>query len=282
MESMERFKNPDQILIDRLYLSAGRKIILIKIESEEDLNKRSNFVIEGVLDSSVQLGHTISLDGKTKDAGVVDAAKYDRDNDKVFLKTNMAIYELVNSDQFKVPEESKSEEHKKIEDDIERSFKQAQENAINISELNKLIKERISLQNTIQTVEIKKRLSEIDGIVEKHSIKVDTISEFKILLEKKGGLDYSTIGIIEHENAHSNKAGALGVVEDGYMIVVAKDGDSFVYKNMAVIGDFPEGWSREDQINANIKIANAPKEYGNINSSSDERQIEDLRNQLKL
>ena len=281
MESIQRPKNPDQILIDRLYLSPGRKIRLIKIESEGDLNKRSNLVVEGILDDGVQINQLISIDGKTKDVGVIQAAKYDHNNDKVFFKTTTGIYELVNSDQFHTTEESKSEEYKKIEDGIIKSLKLAQENAVDVAELDKLIKERIRLQNIVQTVETERRLSEIDALIERSAIKVGTIFEFKILLEKTGGLDYSTIGIVEHENAHSNKAGALGVEEDGYMVIVARDRDGFRYKKIAVRGEFPNHWGREEQINADMQIANAPKEYGNVNSASDEEQIQALRNQLK-
>lgn len=279
MKSIEQPKSPGQRLIDRMYLLAGKKIRLVKIESEEDLNKRSNITIEGILDDSIQMDNSISLDGKSKSIGILDAVRYGEEG--AFFKTSTGVYELVNADQFLVPEEAKSEEYKKLEDKIESSLKLAQENAIDMTEIKALINERHKLQNQVQTQEIEKRISEVDRSLEKHIVRVETITEFKILMKKTGRLDYFVNGVVEHENAHLNKAGALGVEQDGYILIVGKDDKGFLYQPIAVRGKFPSEWGREEIIKASIEMLRAPEEYGNVNSPSDEEQIESLRSQLK-
>lgn len=276
---MERPKSPGQRLIDRMYLLPGRKIKLIKIESGEDLSKRSGLVIEGVLDNAVEIDKPISLSGETRDIGIVNAVRYGEEG--FFFRTDSGVYELVNTDQFRIPEENKSEEYKVVENKIEEALKLAQKNAIDMVEIGRLIEERRRLQNQPQTKEIAKRILEIDESIEKYTVKVNTISEFKILMEKTGRLDYSVMGSVEHENAHSNKAGSLGVGEGGYMLIVGKDDKGFLYQPVAVRGEFPVGWTREEIIKSSIEMANAPKEYGNINSPGDNEQIETLRRQLK-
>jgi hypothetical protein len=148
-------------------------------------------------------------------------------------------------------------------------------------ELNEMFQRKIRMLNQ-PPAEFLKTLDEfkkLDEEISKHIIIVKTLIEYKVLLQKIAPSDvlYDTLA---HENAHANTAESLGVNLNGYAVVVSKNKDGFVYQPY-VDYTVPTSWDLKKQIETNIKIADAPREYGNRLAPDDAERIEELKSQLK-
>lgn len=182
------------------------------------------------------------------------------------------------------PKQSNISEQKSAstERDVEQILNEAQSKAIDSVELDEMFQRKIRLLNQ-PPAEFLKTLDEfnkLDAEIKKHIIVVKTLIEYKTLLQKIAPSDvlYDTLA---HENAHANVAESLGVNLNGYAIVVSKNKDSFVYQPY-VDYEVPTSWDLKRQIETNIKIAEAPREYGNRLAPDDAERVEELKRQLKI
>lgn len=279
MESIENKSGPGQSLIDGLYLLPGKRIKLAKVESEENLDNETGLVLDGVLDKEIRIGQPILINGNSEGSGIVSAVKHEAG--RFFFRTDVGVYELKSSEEFKIPEQSKSEAYKKLEQKMEYLLDKAKAHAVDVVEMEKLLDKRFELENQVRTLEITKQIQEIDKEMDKFTVHADTIIEFKILMEKTGRIDYKVTGTVEHENAHSNVAGHFGFEERGYQLIVAKNQHGFVYQPVAESGRGSTELTRKEFLEAKIRVSDAPREYGNKNSPGDEESINDLRRKLR-
>lgn len=278
MRSLEKTTHPGQYLLDSLYLIPGREIKLIKIVSLKKSDIPVGTTFEGVLDNEIILGKPIYIDNGSKNTTSVIGVK--KDGGQIFIKTDTSIYELMRPSP-EVPENNrKSRDFIEREKEIGELLERAKSNALDVGEIMTLINKRQVLsykQN--RTIEDNNEIMKIDEKMEKCIITVETISDFKILMEKTGKNYYSVIGTVEHENAHANKALSLGGIHHGYSLIVGKDTDGFSYQPIALT-DVPEYLDEGEKIEKNLEILNAPKEYGNKLSPEDEKNIKFLKDRL--
>lgn len=98
---------------------------------------------------------------------------------------------------------------------------------------------------------------------ESFGVFVKTLPEFRYAVEC---LDYynkkKVDDLVSHENAHANKTEFLGIEHVGYGIISlidknGKEEEVFFAKR----GEFPEEWTREEELRALKQIAGAPEEY---------------------
>lgn len=116
------------------------------------------------------------------------------------------------------------------------------------------------------------------------SVLVKTLPEFKILLSKLNLKESDVIDILDHENAHANKAeflidkGKMDIEIEGYAITFIKDGneDRFIYQpRIRVI--YPENLSQTEKSNFRKQVIFAPEEYGNELSENDKKMLDGLK-----
>lgn len=164
---------------------------------------------------------------------------------------------------------------------LAKLLQEAQARAMDSLELNTMFRRKMDLL-TQPFAEFLKNLDEYDKLdeeIKKHIVVVKTLPEYRMLLEKTANT--ATVeDTLAHENAHLNKAESLGVPVEGYAIIVSKNEKGFVYAPYAEY-KMPTSWDQRRQIEANIQIANAPHEYGNRLSPTDEKRIEELKKQLE-
>jgi len=167
------------------------------------------------------------------------------------------------------------------EENIEQILSEAQSSAVDSVELNEMFQRKIRMLNQPPAQFLKNldEFNKLDEEIKKHIIIVKTLMEYKALLQKIAPSDvlYDTLA---HENAHANKAESLGVNLNGYAVVVSKNKDGFVYQPY-VDYTVPTSWDRKREIETNIEIADAPREYGNRLAPDDAERVEELKSQLK-
>lgn len=264
---LEQVPTYGQKILESLYLLRGKEVrFLSETSSPKEL--------EGVLDFDIEIGREIFLN-----AGKMYIPKIThirRDKDQIFFKTEKeTIYELV-------PPHSSigltaSPEYQQLKEKISKKLFQAQTNALSLETFEKIFEERKILQN--EGKQNTKRFSELNSMLSSSLVTVQTVSEFKILLECMGKNYYATIGTLEHENAHANKATSLGVEHDGYSLLVFKNGTEFQYQPVALI-QFPQNLN-EDSLKKKIAVLNAPTEYGNTISRGDKVDIKATQDILR-
>ena len=166
-------------------------------------------------------------------------------------------------------------EIKKILD--EAKFRAIEKNAMEIifSERKRIL----NLPNDQFLINFEK-FNELEKKINEHTVLVKTLNEFRILLELIEVTKLNVNDILEHENAHANKAESLGGTLDGYMLIVAKNGNTYWYFP-SLHWNIPISWDKIKKIKTMIKIANAPKEYGHMLSESDKEDIQVLQEQLR-
>lgn len=129
--------------------------------------------------------------------------------------------------------------------------------------------------------------SEFDSLeiqFNRYGVFLKTIPEFRYALEC---LNYYTEkkidDLVSHENAHANKIESLGVPFSGYRIVsfINKDGKEEELF-FAQRGDYPEEWTRKEELEAGKAIAQAPEEYESNEplSDGDKNKINRADNEL--
>ena len=141
-------------------------------------------------------------------------------------------------------------------------------------------KQNLSLELN-KTPDIQDQIKEIETKLKACTVVVDTLLEFKILMEKTSKNYYIIRSVIEHENAHSNKASSLEVIHGGYSVLVLKNKEG-VFSYLPTARTKPqENWDDKRKIETNIKIGRAPEEYGNRMSDGDKENVAKLREQLE-
>ena len=267
-----------ELFLTKLGLHTGVLVRLVKISSEKESKVETGDALEGVLDQDVVIGKPIYFDGKSKNTSNITAVE--EEGDRIFFKTNTSVYELV------PPTEKsnviKSKEFLEIERKIDIALKNAQDAALDNVGTDNLFQQRISLYQRERTPQVLEEIKKLDEQIKKHIISVDTLVEFKILMNKLGKNYYRVNSTVYHENAHANKASSIGAIHQDYTVLVSKSkkGNGFAYQPFART-DVPNSWPKHRQIEAKIKIGSAPEEYGNALSDGDEKMIEILRQQLK-
>jgi len=123
--------------------------------------------------------------------------------------------------------------------------------------------------------------------LQKATIEAETISDLKFLLRelsKIKGFDFLTdseiTSILNHENAHSNVAEIVGAPPTGYEVVIVKEGKNFYVAPFASFDDADDWLSEKKKVLDMIRILNAPNEYGDTNSVSDNKSIEKMKKLL--
>lgn len=119
-------------------------------------------------------------------------------------------------------------------------------------------------------------LEAIQDAIMNSSITVQTLAEYRMVLENMTN-PAEAEEILAHENAHANIAQSLGADFIGYSLLICKDGDEFVFRGGAPYR-LPKEWSAEKKKAAHIRIYNAPEEYGEELSPTDEKVVDGLRN----
>lgn len=272
-------QTPAELFLTKLGLNSGVRIKLIKVSADQESKILPGDSLEGSLDKDVALGQPIYLDALTKNTSEIVGVK--EENDRIYFKTRTSVYELVPPTSI-MPDKPKSPELQAMEEGLLKALQEAQEVALTSEEMQALFKKRLHLQRLEPTKDILDEISKIDEEVKKHKISVQTLPEFKFLMNSIGKNYYRVNGTVTHENAHGNKAQAIGGTHEGYSILVSKSkkGEGFSYQPIAhtKVQNFS---NKKDQIEGNIEIAFAPEEYGGYLSDSDEEQIKKLREELK-
>lgn len=158
-----------------------------------------------------------------------------------------------------------------LEKDINVKVSYAKEHAIQLEEFD-----RLKMEGDLDSVNIQK--------IKKATISVETLPEARLALQILGFLNYEALDIIEHENAHANKADELGTASEykglhheGYNFIVINRGDGIFEIQPQARVYIPDEWSQEKQNAATELIAQAPEEYGNALSESDVALLKKLR-----
>lgn len=119
-------------------------------------------------------------------------------------------------------------------------------------------------------------LRKLEKEFEKTALFLETLPEFDYALNALNLPGDTIKDVVEHENAHANKAEELKANEVKYGIGFMRKANGekailpFVYHK---ISGEKEGWSEERQKDANQKITQAPEEYGNKLSPSDIKKL---------
>ena len=111
----------------------------------------------------------------------------------------------------------------------------------------------------------------------KASIEVETLTEARRVMGILGFDPHSIIDTLSHENAHGNKAEELGAKHLGYKFVLIKSANGGFLVQPQAMTYIPDEWDKEKQNDTEMKILQAPEEYGNEMSQSDKNYLEDLK-----
>jgi hypothetical protein len=268
-----------ELFLTKLGMHPGTRIKLVKVSSDGNSNISIGDSLEGVLDADIAIGKSIFLDGKSKNTSSLVAVK--EENKRIFFKTHTSTYELV-PPSTAANYEVNPEGLKNIENHLKSLLKEVQDRALSAEEMKILSDQRISLQNSSPTRENIQKLRELDEEIKKHKIFIKTLVQFRMLMNMLGKNYYRVNDVVTHENAHANKASSLGVVHEGYSVLVykSKTDDGFSYQPL-VDRDIPRTFNDKEKVEVNLKIGFAPEEYGNHLSDGDEEQIRKLREELK-
>ncbi len=269
--------SPGELFIAKLGLNKGVLIKLDKISSSRESKISVGDSIEGILDDSVHIGRPIFLNNRAQNTSNLIGVR--EENKKIFFKTETSIYELVpptlSPDFLNV----KTQELKDLKNRLSAMLKEAQDNALSNIEMTTLFQRRIALSSMGDIKQ--KELIQIDEKLKKCRINVNTLIEYKILLNMLGKNYYRVNKALMHENAHANKANSVGAFHLNYSLIVSKGEDGeFKYQPLAQT-KIPENWTEKAGIIGNIDIGQAPEEYGDSLSGSDEEMVEKLKERLK-
>ena len=162
--------------------------------------------------------------------------------------------------------EQQNNQFKELDFKIEVAVK----NAIELEEQRKLITEIIQLRkDNNDPVKLTTVLNKLSSC----KITVNTLAEFRHVLEK---LEFSPEEINEklsHENAHANTADSLGAKHFGYIFYVFKNEYGDIGVQPAADIYIPKEWSAFRKKNVSDKITKAPKMYGGHLSDSDKNML---------
>ena len=162
---------------------------------------------------------------------------------------------------------------------IAHRFDVAKEHALQYEEAIRIMDERDELQS-IGGSDSSKKITELDEKLQASIVTVNTLGDFRTLLEKTDLSAEDVLHTLAHENAHANVAESLGADEIEYSIMICKGKDNFKYNAWASFRN-PSDWSKDPQKIPNlIRIFNAPAEYGDSLSEDDRKTIEKLRERI--
>ena len=106
-------------------------------------------------------------------------------------------------------------------------------------------------------------------------VQVDTLFEFKRILEMCGLPKDWIQRFLAHENAHANKAESVGAVFNKYEVAFLREDKTVMPRLVSVSIGVHDHLSKEESSQMWTDIISAPEEYG---SSLSEHDIEDLKN----
>lgn len=161
-----------------------------------------------------------------------------------------------------------------IKESVSKRLDAVKAKAITFDEARETIEQIDALSNTPG-----KRSKQIDALREtlrNSSVTVETLPEFRALLELVFGVDSPDVQeTLAHENAHANVVQQENAIFTGYSLLVAKDGEEY---NFLPGTDYetPKGWSVKKRTEVYGKILNAPDEYGNELSETDKLRLSKL------
>lgn len=163
-----------------------------------------------------------------------------------------------------------------VEQEIEKKLAAVKETALDFETAQQILEE-IESYNDNLSEELAPILKPLKDELLKSSVVVQTLPEFRVLLEKGFGDDIETINdIIAHENAHANALEKAGAIFTVYSLLIAKKGDVYMRKAGANYS-YPSDWTEEKKTDVYKQMLSAPEEYGNILSSSDKERLEKLK-----
>ncbi|MFA5773085.1 MAG: hypothetical protein WC908_00200 [Candidatus Paceibacterota bacterium] len=122
---------------------------------------------------------------------------------------------------------------------------------------------------------------EIFSKLENATIKVNTLNEFRLALEKLKNLRiFKDFGekqineLISHENAHANKAEELGAEHKSFKIVIIKNNENdYALSTTTAEIYIPEEWDAKKKREVLVQIFKAPEIYGGSNMSSYDKKM---------
>lgn len=163
-----------------------------------------------------------------------------------------------------------------IENEIEEKLKAVKETALDFETAQHIL-EKIESYNDNLSEELVSVLQPLKDELLKSSVVVQTLPEFRVLLQKEFGDDIENINdIIAHENAHANSLEKAGAIFNGYSLLIAKKGDIYMRKAGANYS-YPNDWTEEKKTDVYKQMLTAPEEYGNTLSTSDKERLEKLK-----
>jgi hypothetical protein len=113
--------------------------------------------------------------------------------------------------------------------------------------------------------------------LEHASVHVTNLQDYRIVMEELGILEEEIIDILEHENAHANKAEALGAYFEEYLLLLLDDGQGGIIPCPRMKLSYPNDWSEEKCLEVEKQVTCAPEEYGNRLSPGDIESLKRLR-----
>ena len=136
------------------------------------------------------------------------------------------------------------------------------------SELEKELTDLVLKQEL--TPEEEARAEQIADWFNDATIKAETLVDLRMALEELGCDEDYIKYVIEHENAHGNKASSLKANHYGYALTLSYDEaeDFYIVHPLAMI-NMPSSWSEWRKNRVHIAYTRAPEDYGNELSQND-------------
>lgn len=172
-----------------------------------------------------------------------------------------------------------------FDQEIQRKLDEAKSKALTWGEVQMYTDQMRELESQIVDIpnpELVKKFNALADKLNEAHIHVNTISEFKLLLDKIALNNEHAKALLNHENAHANVAQSVGVDHDGYIILVRKEDDGTFYYSPMATWKFPaEWWDKKENIEKTIQIFSAPQEYGDRMSVDDKDNVKELQDKLR-
>ncbi len=125
-----------------------------------------------------------------------------------------------------------------------------------------------------------RRIAELKRTLDDSTITVQTLSEFKALLEKTGHNSLLLQEVLEKGERHGTMAEQVGAHHEGYTLLVMKDGDDFRYKAEALYSHLTK-LVQQPVLLSNTTQITAPNQRIAERVRKDEKEIERIRTSLR-
>ncbi|MEI6490499.1 MAG: hypothetical protein WCO16_01910 [bacterium] len=164
-----------------------------------------------------------------------------------------------------------------LEAEIRKKVEEVKARAISLKDARKTIK-AIDKLLYAEDGDHDEELLALHDILMDSTVTVQTLIEFKMVMQNMTDDPEQVEEMIAHENSHANVAESLGAKFIGYALLICKDKDDFVFRGVAPY-ELPPEWAARKRKAAHLKIIGAPEKYGEELSDTDIGKIEWLKRQ---